>query len=263
MTRIDHIIPSARWEAIRDAILAVLLQEFTDQVYYFQNTACSGVTFWAERTTPIDKTENAIIVINTFKAAYDTKDVVSAHGLYTFVIDFMTNAKASGSGPDGSGDKAASLKMQRIMRTVRYILEHPNYNTLGLGTGAGIEHTEVASFQIYRDERANAPADAMNSAIGQIIFQVRCEETVTPNAGILAGGSDTVVMIELTDRGFQYGGYFTPPPNPDYVNIIDRETSELIYMAPGGTDYPVLRFSGIVDNGPPYTNSIVDNGPPA
>lgn len=263
MTRIDHIIPSARWEIIRDAILAVLLQEFTDQVYYFQNTVCSGVTFWAERTTPIDKTENAIIVINTFKAAYDTKDVTSTHGLYTFVIDFMTNAKASGSGPDNAGDKAASLKMQRIMRTVRYILEHPNYATLGLGLSAGIEHTEVTSFQIYRDERATAPSDAMNSAIGQIIFQVRCEETVTPNSALLVGGSDTVAMIELTDRGFQYGGYFTPPPNPNYVNIIDSETQELIYMAPGGTDYPVLRFSGIRDNGPPYSNTIVDNGPPA
>jgi hypothetical protein len=45
-----------------------------------------------------------------------------------------------------------------------------------------------------------------------------------------------------------------------YVKITNSETSEIIARKTPPQSYPVLVFSGIVDNGPPYTNSIVDPG---
>lgn len=199
---IDHIIPQSNWERIRDKIAYILKRSFADQVYYFQNEVCREVTFWAERTTPISAGESAIIVINTFKTNYDNKSVGSSHGTYLFVIDFMANRSSVAS---EAGDKLASHRIQKLIRTVRYILEHQLYITLSfIPPDAGIEHTEVTSWQIYRDERIQAPSDAMNTAIGQMIFTVRCEETTTPNGGVLLGQSNTDVKIEETENGFQY-----------------------------------------------------------
>jgi len=44
------------------------------------------------------------------------------------------------------------------------------------------------------------------------------------------------------------------------VEIINSETSEVIAEVESGGQYFVLVFSGILDDGGPYTNSIVDNG---
>lgn len=199
---IDHIIPQSNWERIRDQIVYILQRSFTDQVYYFQNEVCREVTFWAERMTPISEGEAAIIIINTFKGAYDNKSIGSTHGTYTYVIDFMANRSTVAVQP---GDKLASHRLQKLMRTVRYILEHQLYITLGFtAPDAGIEHTEVTGWQIYKDDRATAPSDAMNTAVGQILFTVRCEETTIPNGGILLERSETTVSIEETDNGFQY-----------------------------------------------------------
>src|ERR1051325_6948806 len=109
---IDHIIPESNWERIRDQIFVVLSRSFRDQVYYFQNPVCQGVTFWAERTTPISAGESAIIVINSFKAMYDNKSMGSTHGTYTYVLDFMANGPAE---PSNAGDKLASHRIQTLI----------------------------------------------------------------------------------------------------------------------------------------------------
>lgn len=44
-----------------------------------------------------------------------------------------------------------------------------------------------------------------------------------------------------------------------YVKIINQ-AGEIIKRLLPPAEYSVLEFSGIVDNGPPYTNTIVDNG---
>ncbi len=43
------------------------------------------------------------------------------------------------------------------------------------------------------------------------------------------------------------------------VSIVDQDNNLIDTVASGDT-YQVLVFSGIVDNGGPYTNSIVDTG---
>lgn len=197
MTLLDHIIPEANFEKIRDQIFAVLYDEFQNQVYNFSNNSCREITWWAERTRPLDKAESGAIIISTFKGDYENKSQGSTHGTYQYVIDFLAN-QPNKEGNDG--DKLSSIEMQKMIRNVRYILEHPNYRTLGF-TDAFIEHTEVSGFQIYKDER---PGDAMNNAIGQILFRVRCEEPGTPNRGRLIASSLTDVRIEETANGFQY-----------------------------------------------------------
>lgn len=44
------------------------------------------------------------------------------------------------------------------------------------------------------------------------------------------------------------------------VRIYDIETGETIDTRNPGQEYGVYRFSGIIDNGPPYSNTIIDPG---
>jgi len=196
MSNIDHIIPSSSLEAIRAAIFRVLHGEAVNQAYEFGSALFDGVTFWKERTVPIDKTESAIIVINTFKGKYDNISVGSQHGHYTFVLDFMANAKTV---PGIPGSEGAAYRIEKLMMASRYILMSPNYLTLGL-TGF-VEATSVTGFQMSKDERVG---DASNNAIGQILFDVWCEEKSKPNAGILLAMSTTDVLVNNTDKGYQY-----------------------------------------------------------
>lgn len=197
MPLIDHIIPESNLEKIRKQIFVVLDREFQNQSYGYNNTTCKGVTFWRERTQEIDKTESAIIIISTLKGDYDNESMGSSHGTYTYLLDIIANAANT---PLERGDTTAGYRVQQLIRNIRYILSHQNYITLDLLPGI-IENTEVQKFQIYQKERIG---DAVNNAIGQVVFTVRCEETTLANGGRLFAIGDTEVKVEQTDLGYQY-----------------------------------------------------------
>ncbi len=203
MTLIDHKIPVQRYELIRDRIYLVLKGEFDNQVYNYSDSACAGVNWFQSRTIPLDKTESASIVIATFQASYSNKNALSTDGSYKYYLKFMVNAKSNAS---TQGDQSSSLRLEKLMGIVRYVLEHPNYYNLLFGNDGQyfIKHTEVTNFQIDVEMQSK---DAQNSSFGEMIFTVVAEEIETPNQANLLVSSDTSVFIELTDKGYQYLTY--------------------------------------------------------
>lgn len=194
---IDSLIPEVGFELIRDRIMEILMFEFQNQSFNYNNTNCDNVNFFAERLTAMDKVEADYINISLFKGDYSNKDVAYVDGVYQYTIDIITNAKNT---PDNAGDKLANFRLQKLIGIVRYILEHPNYATL-LFDRPFILHTELSKFQIYKAEKG---IDSMNNAIGQMIFTVRCGEETTPNDGNVIENNYTVVKLDLTEMGFQY-----------------------------------------------------------
>lgn len=249
MALIDHIIPQSRLEVIPAAIYSILNSEFENQVYQFNNTNCSGVRFFSERSVPLDKTESVAIVIQSFKGDYEGKDQISTHARpYIYVIDVMTNAKSTQS---KAGYQSSHERLLNVVAMIRYILEHPNYNTL---SGVyGIEHTEVKGFQVYKDEKSGDDSD---TAMGQIMFYVYCEESETANSFPYIAGSDTAVYLELTAQGYQYGAEFSPPLDPHYVYIVNQD-GDLITQVAGGNTYTVTQLTNILQNlGTPVTTIV-------
>lgn len=194
---IEVLIPEVGFEKIRDRIASILIAEFTNQVDEFSNTNCRNVNFFCERLTPMDKTEADFINISLFKGDFSNKDVEYVDGTYQYVIDIVTNAK---SVADQGGDVTANFRLQKLMGIVRYILEHPDYTTLSFERPF-INHTMLSKFQIYKPEPG---MDAMNTAIGQAIFTVRCGELTTPAAGVTITQNTSTVKLNLTEQGFQY-----------------------------------------------------------
>lgn len=249
---IPVLIPEVGFEKIRDRIALILMQEFENQVYEFSNENCDGVNFFAERTAPMDKTESPYINISTFKGDYSNKDVEFVDGTYQYVIDVCCGSKKIGNTP---ADQAANFKVQKLIGIVRYILEHPDYTTL-LFDRPFIEHTMLTKFQIYRPEMAPDKADSFSFAIGQAIFSVRCGEVTTPGEGNVTEGQDTVAMIGLTGKGFQYGGASDPPLDPRYVYIINQD-GDVIELVPGGETYTITQLTSILQNiGDPVTTIV-------
>ncbi len=200
MAYIDHIIPESALEKIRAAVYLILSKEFDNQVYQFSNLSCKNVTFFQARTTPLDKSESASIIISTFKGQYQNQSVGSQHAVpYTILLRFMVNAPSTSS---AKGYQSAGFRLEKLMMAVRYILMNPLYLTLGL-TGI-VEHTEVNKFQIDTDQRVG---DASDTAEAEMLFDVNCEEVSTPNAGLQLSQSTSNVNIALTDRGYQYITY--------------------------------------------------------
>lgn len=194
---IEVEIPEVGFERIRDKIASILIAEFQNQVNEFNNTNCKDVNFFAERLTAMDKVEADFINISLFKGDYSNKDVAYVDGTYQYTIDIVTGAKNTAT---DAGDKLANFRLQKLMGIVRYILEHPNYATLEFDRPF-ILHTELSKFQVYKTEKG---IDAMNNAVGQMIFTVRCGEETTPNDGNVIQNNDTVVKLELTELGYQY-----------------------------------------------------------
>lgn len=194
---IEVKIPEVGFEKIRDRIASILIAEFKNQVDEFSNTNCSNVNFFAERLTPMDKTEADFINISLFKGDYSNKDVEYVDGTYQYVIDIVTNAKSvQGQG----GDVTANFRLQKLIGIVRYILEHPDYTTLSFERPF-ILFTLLSKFQIYKPEPG---LDAVNTAIGQAVFMVRCGEVTTPRDGNVIEDNDTTVTLGITNQGFQY-----------------------------------------------------------
>jgi hypothetical protein len=240
---IDVKIPTQGFELIRDQISSVLMNEFQNQVNVFENVNCMGVNFFAERNTPMDKTEQDFINISLFKGDYSNKEPDYVDGVYQYMIDVVTGGKAR---PGKSGDTLSNFRLQKIIGTIRYILESSVYNTL-LFEPPFIAHTELSKFQIYKPD--STAGDAANIAIGQAVFTVRCGEFTEALTKNLIEGSDTSVFLELTNKGYQYAFISagpTPPPDTRYVTIIDQYDNVLARLQ-GGDTYEVNVIKNIID----------------
>lgn len=247
---IEVIIPIQAHERIRDRVGEILLQEFNNQVLQFYNTDCDGVTFYAERTIPIDKSETDIICLSVWKGDYSNRDVDYVDGTYRIVIDAITNSAKRGGIP---GDRLAAFRVQKLVGIVRYILESSQYKTLGFDRPF-ILHTELTNFQMQKYE---TEGDGVSTCSGQAIFTVRCGETTAAIDAPLVAGHTTSVKLGITDFGLQYiwgDGSEPLPPDPRYVYIKDQ-FGNVLEMLPGGSSYTVEVLEAIIQslNNPPPT----------
>ena len=251
MSKITGIIPSGSSELIRDRIAVLLIDEIENQVNLVGSTMFP-INAFVERISPIDKSELDCINILYLGSLFDNYDVKQSDGLHRYTIDCYVTAKST---DEGGWEELSNFKLQKLLHVCRSILKASYYVTLGFERPF-IMNTKVESVQIMEPKNSQ---DSFNVSMGRIVFVVRVPdavETITPNN--IAGFSSRATLSD-SGKGYLFSGdtVFVPPPSCAPVLIIDSETLETIAEVPGGESYPVLVFSGIKDNGPPYSNSIV------
>lgn len=196
MALINGIIPTAKFELIRDRIGQILVTEFANQAFLTGNNELKPAVY-SERFIPVDKTEPPVVNVCFASGTYDNKNVKSVDGNYIYNLDFYTSAKSAGG---ETGDTAATKKLHRLMAVARAIIENPRYRTLGYNApfncNIGVNDIQVSD---------PSSIDSTHKVQGRLTVSVRVPETVEliDNMPLLST-SLTQVQLFDTDKGYRY-----------------------------------------------------------
>jgi hypothetical protein len=193
MSKITIIIPPQSFEFIRDRIANILIDEIQNQ-YVLTSDPSINALVSLENRVPNDKTEMPEIVVSVAKGEYGNKFQGTTRVAYSFNIDVFTNAKTNAT---INGDLLAVKRCHRLTGICRYILEDPQYKTLGF-TPPFIVRTS------YQDMNIADPAkmDADNTVMARLVFVVEVMENTTLIVPDLIAGYQTKNKIEDTDQGY-------------------------------------------------------------
>lgn len=195
MALINGIIPTSKFELIRDRIGQILVTEFVNQAALTGDSDLN-VSVYSERFIPIDKTEPPLINVCFASGTYDNKNIKSVDGNYIYNIDFYTVAKTTN---EQSGDTAATKKLHRLMAIARAIIENPRYRTLGYDAPF---NCNIAVSSIMVSDPVGV--DSTHKVQGRLTVSVRVPETVELLTAQTIGNNTTRVLIDDTSKGLRY-----------------------------------------------------------
>lgn len=192
--KFNFTIPKRNVELIRDRIGLILIEEFDNQ-YENYNPECQ-VNVYVERRKPNDQTELNFINVSLLNGESINKHQSSKDFIATYAVDVCTSSKTTA---EESGDKLSQILCTRLLMICDYILEDPQYKTLGFNAPF-LSVLGVQDFTMFnQDER-----DSNNIAIGRILVKVRINE----NNSLLEGNNllmaETKYKITQTDKGLQF-----------------------------------------------------------
>jgi len=199
MAIINNAIPTANFELIRDRIGYILAEEFGYQYTLTGNDALNA-TIWVERTTPFDKTELPAINIQFIKTDYDTRDQKMVQTENRFLFSVYAKSPTVGS---VEGSVISLLNVQKMMRMVRAIMQHPAYRTLyGDGTNPLSVRSINFTSQVIPDEKPIM--DSTNTRSGFLELVVSSIERVELANGLPCLSVGTLVKVNETELGYRY-----------------------------------------------------------
>lgn len=196
VSKINIIIPKGAHELIRDRIAEILTIEIGKQ-FILSYDKDFDLSVFIERNTPIDKTELSVVNVFVLEGNYSNKNQGSVDGAFQIIVDIETNSETIG---DKGGDYLSSLKCQKILRVCRYVLEDPEYKTLGFAPPF-ISRVYVSNFKIGQKQNMN---DGLNSMLGRITFNVVANEKNSLIDPPLITGYETQLKIAESDKGYFY-----------------------------------------------------------
>jgi len=191
MSNINEIIMPQGFEQVRDAIGQILYTEIDHQFYLTSDIDLrtenpdSPMKVWVERFAAFDYTDLPTIEVSLAKGIYENKTQRSADGTYSYYIDIHTFGK---------------LKLHKMLRICRYILDNAIYNTLGFDRPF-ISGTEIKEFDIAQ----NKQFDTRHTAMGRLHFKVRVTEHQKLIDGLLIDQSFAKIKLQQSDKGYYYG----------------------------------------------------------
>lgn len=194
---ITEIIPQQNFEIIHDKIGEVLLTELDNQKVLQPARLTEEVGVFKERITSVDHTEEVVIsvLLDGFQSSYATQS--DQQNRTNYFIDIYASGKAE---TNQDGDDVVGTKLQKYLGLCRYILQSHKYKTLGLPLGT-IGNTNVDSGQMFEQQNTQ---DASFSRMCRIGFSVKIMENQNLWDGIALDNNITKVLLDLTDKGYQY-----------------------------------------------------------
>jgi hypothetical protein len=193
--KLTYQVPPANFETIRDQIGSLLKLELDNQAALGVNPNLTAEVY-VERFSPVDKSEGNVIVVNVQGCKFNNQTPVSQSNETVYNVDIFTNAHETAS---VEGHKGSSVKLERLAGLIRHILQSPHYDRLGLANGI-IEHREVSQI---RFGPVNDEQDSVFTRMARVDVMVRMNENQNGIDPVVAAGYDTIIKIELTEKGYK------------------------------------------------------------
>lgn len=208
---LHNIIPSQRFELIRDSIGRVLVAEFAAQKtlveaynHIHEHDAIPVLltvvnpTVWLERVCPFDKEELPVInIVYSDTNFVDETTAFTSNGESKFFIEIYTNASTSSA---SEGDKKAAILLAKIGGMVRAILMDNKNRNLDF-TDYKIQNRFVKSITRTQPRVTN---DAENTIAGIVEVHYFGEEATETETGALEKNLTTSVKLADTEKGYKY-----------------------------------------------------------
>jgi len=192
--KITEIIEEQSFEILTKEVGAILLLELNNQITLQSSDIDLGV--FLERITPVDKSEDVVVVVSLNSVPYDNHNEFESQGTHTFNIDTYT------FGIESSDEKAndnVRIKLQKITGWIRYILSSTKYKTLGFAPGF-IGGTYVQSINF---DDSYGKEDGAMTRMSRLVFSVRASEFQNPDDSKVFNRNDTTIKLDSTEKGYK------------------------------------------------------------
>ena len=253
---IETVIGPNNFEKIRDQVAQILALEINNQ-FMLTGDYEIDLDVWVERSVPFDNTEVPAINVSFFDGDAANEHVGSSDFTYRFFIDVY--AKASDVYQNEAlisrGDALAAFRVHKLMRLCWAIIMNQSYLRLGFSPPS-ISNRTVTSLGITEPKAAG---DSDNVTFGRLLLQVRVPETTVLPEPVLLGGSDTMVSLFCTDKGYVWsrdGGYTEMYPDccicapmPPFRPLPRGNISVLIDGVEVVSEATAIDFIGAIDEG--------------
>lgn len=196
MTVLTGSIPKSNFQSLLKRIAEILKSELDAQTQLYSERAVKNI--YVERVADaLAYTEVPALNIQIAQGEYNTRSRVHQDGNYLFNIDVYEKAEETG---DTQGDELAAIRLFNLINRVRYILMHPQYDTLGFDSV-----TMRRSFEAFQvDDRRSNENDTEFVKMARCNFRVEAPEHVELANAVLADGMETEVKLEETDVGYKW-----------------------------------------------------------
>lgn len=194
---LNGIIPKSGFELVRDAIGAILLTELTNQKTLQGTDFPEEINILAESLIPSDSADSVTINVLLDSATYGGMTQKDAMGRTLYFIDISTSGTEKS---DTTGSTDSAFRRDRFVSMIGYIFRSAQYRMLGFDPGL-IGGTYVESFATldpYKKE------DSDFTSFARIQLAVRIYENAQAWVGIEIVGNDSVVKLDLTDKGYKF-----------------------------------------------------------
>jgi len=191
---IENIIPTQKFELIRDKIGLILYNEISNQ-YALTSDEKLNVKIFVERFVAFDKTDFPCINVMFSGSQYSNKNTTVVDADNTFYIDIYTSAIAT---PLNSGDSLSTFHLHKLLGICRSILSNPQYRGLAI-TPSIVSSTMVESLQIQEPQNKQ---DGTSTIMGRLSFRVRAVEDTSLLDANDIDGTETKIKLNLSDKGY-------------------------------------------------------------
>lgn len=198
-SKINYIIPPQNFEAIRDRIAQILLDELANQYLLTADEDLNlNNKIYIERLVGFNFSELPALNVGIERGDYANYHQGYTQGTYRFYIECNTTGETQDD--NTRGDERAKKLSHKLMGKVREILDNPVYDALGFPTGKVVSHRHVDGFLFTEPTRW----DSQNATEARIFLIVKAGEYSQVDEKSVVQEWGTHVLISDGPKGYYW-----------------------------------------------------------